>query len=83
LPFDDDSFDKALAINAVQVWSDPIAGLREMRRVMKRGGRIALGFTPYSGQPNEGLPEKLTGAGFTKAHVAETDKGFCALGTKP
>jgi ubiquinone/menaquinone biosynthesis C-methylase UbiE len=53
LPFDDDSLDKALAINAMQVWPDPLAGLREKRRVMKRGGRIALGFTLYSGQPNE------------------------------
>ena len=46
-------------------------------------GEIALGFTPYSGQPDEGLPEKLTSAGFTNAHVVETDKGFCALATKP
>jgi ubiquinone/menaquinone biosynthesis C-methylase UbiE len=83
LPFDDDSFDKALAINAMQVWPDPVAGLREMRRVMKRGGRIALGFTPYSGQPNEGLPETLIAAAFTKAQVVETGKGFCALATKP
>jgi SAM-dependent methyltransferase len=83
LPFDDDSFDKVPAINAMQVWTDPVAGLWEMRRVMKREGRIALGFTPYSGQPDEGLPEKLTSAGFTNAHVVETDKGFCALATKP
>jgi ubiquinone/menaquinone biosynthesis C-methylase UbiE len=59
LPFDDNGFDKALAINAMQVWPDPLAGLREMRRVMKREGGIALGFTPYSGQQNEGLPEML------------------------
>jgi hypothetical protein len=31
LPFDDDSFDKVLAINAMQVWPDPVAGLQEMR----------------------------------------------------
>jgi hypothetical protein len=54
-----------------------------MRRVMKTGGRIALGFTPYSGQPNRGLPELLAAAGFTEAHVVEADKDFCALAIKP
>jgi SAM-dependent methyltransferase len=82
LPFDDNSIDKALAINSIQVWPDAVAGLREIRRVMKPGGWIALGFTPYSGQPNRGLTETLVAAGFTKAHVVETDKGFCALATK-
>lgn len=51
LPFDDDTFDKALAVNSMQVWPEPSAGLREMRRVIKRGAKLALGFTPYSGQP--------------------------------
>jgi ubiquinone/menaquinone biosynthesis C-methylase UbiE len=83
LPFDDDSFDKALAINSMQVWSQAMAGLREVRRVMKPDGRIALGFTPYSGQPNKGLAEALTAAGFREAHVVEGDQGFCALATKP
>jgi ubiquinone/menaquinone biosynthesis C-methylase UbiE len=83
LPFEDNSFDKALAINSMQVWPDAVAGLREIRRVMKSGGRIALGFTRYSGQPNQGLIETLTLAGFTKAHMAETDRGFCALAIKP
>jgi ubiquinone/menaquinone biosynthesis C-methylase UbiE len=82
LPFDDNSFDKALAINSMQVWSDAPAGLREMRRVMNPGGKLALGFTPYSGQPNRGLTERLTAAGFVNAHVVEGDKGFCALAIK-
>lgn len=82
LPFDEKSFDKALAINSMQVWPDAVAGLREVKRVMKPGGRIALGFTPYSGQRREGLAEKLVAAGFTKARVVETDKWFCALATK-
>ena len=83
LPFDDDSFDKALAINSMQVWPHALAGLREMRRVMKPGGRIALCFTPYSGYSAEGLPEICNAAGFNEIGVVESDKGFCALATKP
>ena len=83
LPFADETFDKALAINSMQVWTDAGAGLREMWRVLKTGGSIALGFTPYSGQSNRGLPEMLTAAAFTEAHVVETALGFCALAIKP
>jgi ubiquinone/menaquinone biosynthesis C-methylase UbiE len=83
LPFADLSFDKALAINSMQVWPDAGAGLREMRRVLKPGGSIALGFTPYAGQPKSGLPEILTAAGFTAAHVVEAEEGFCALAINP
>ncbi len=82
LPFADNAFDKALAINSMQVWPDIVAGLREMRRVVKRGGKVALGFTPYSGHPNRGLPEALAAAGFAKAHVDEKDKNFCGLAIK-
>lgn len=82
LPFDDNSFDKVVAINSMQVWPDAMAGLREVRRVMKPGGRIALGFTPYSGQPNKGLVEALDAASFGDAHVVEGEKGFCALAMK-
>ena len=83
LPFEDNTFTKALAINSMQVWPDAVAGLREMRRVMTPGGSIALGFTPYSGQSKGGLPEMLTAAGFTDAHVVEAEEGFCALATTP
>jgi ubiquinone/menaquinone biosynthesis C-methylase UbiE len=83
LPFGDNTFDKAMAVNSMQIWPDAVAGLREMRRVMKSGGTIALGFTPYSGQKNEGLTDELTAAGFTKAYVVEKDRNFCALATKP
>lgn len=36
LPFDDQSFDAAMAVATVHHWQDPIAGLREMRRVARR-----------------------------------------------
>lgn len=36
LPFDDQSFDAAMAFATVHHWPDPIAGLRELRRVARR-----------------------------------------------
>jgi DNA-binding transcriptional MerR regulator len=36
LPFEDQSFDAAMAFSTVHHWHDPIAGLREMRRVARR-----------------------------------------------
>ncbi|GAB7036681.1 MULTISPECIES: MerR family transcriptional regulator [Catenuloplanes] len=36
LPFDDRSFDAAMAFSTIHHWDDPIAGLREMRRVARR-----------------------------------------------
>jgi DNA-binding transcriptional MerR regulator len=36
LPFADQSFDAAMAFSTVHHWHDPIAGLREMRRVARR-----------------------------------------------
>ncbi|MFF7190982.1 class I SAM-dependent methyltransferase [Streptomyces sp. NPDC008222] len=43
LPFDDDSVDAAMAMVTVHQWPDPVAGLREMRRVA-RGPVIVLTF---------------------------------------
>jgi SAM-dependent methyltransferase len=36
LPFEDQSFDAAMAVATIHHWQDPIAGLREMRRVARR-----------------------------------------------
>jgi hypothetical protein len=36
LPFEDQSFDAAMALSTVHHWQNPIAGLREMRRVARR-----------------------------------------------
>lgn len=83
LPFADNSFDKAMAINSLQVWPDAIGGLREVRRAIKRSGTVALGFTRNSGQRQDGLIEKFGAAGFANARVVEADQDFCVLATKP
>jgi SAM-dependent methyltransferase len=36
LPFEDKSFDAAMALATVHHWQDPVAGLREMQRVARR-----------------------------------------------
>jgi ubiquinone/menaquinone biosynthesis C-methylase UbiE len=83
LPFADETFDKALAINSMQAWPDAHAGLREIQRVLKHGGNVALGFTVNSGQPKEGVAELLTAAGFAQARIVDRSKLFCAIATKP
>jgi len=83
LLFADETFDKALAINSMQAWPDAGAGLREIRRVLKHGGNIALGFTVNSGQPKEGVAESLAAAGFAQARIVDRSKLFCAIATRP
>jgi ubiquinone/menaquinone biosynthesis C-methylase UbiE len=83
LPFDSNTFDKAIAINSMQVWPDPVAGLSEIRRVLRPGSRIGLGFTRHSGQPQEGLTETLMAAGFTAARLMQKETSFCALAIRP
>lgn len=81
LPFNDASFDKALAVNSMQYW--PEAGLRQIWRAIKPGGRLALGFTKYSGQGGHGLEATLMAAGFVDAVIVEQPEGFCVLARKP
>lgn len=79
LPFTERRFDKALAINSMQVWPDALAGLREIRCVLKPGGGLALTFTSYSGQSREGVPELVAAAEFGECRVVDADKAFCVF----
>jgi ubiquinone/menaquinone biosynthesis C-methylase UbiE len=42
LPHPDASFDRAIAIETLYYWGDAVAGLREIRRVLKPGGRLVV-----------------------------------------
>jgi ubiquinone/menaquinone biosynthesis C-methylase UbiE len=50
LPFPDRRFDAALAQLVVHFMSDPVAGLREMRRVTRTGGVVAACVWDYGGE---------------------------------
>ena len=52
LPFDDDSFDAALAQLVVHFMADPLAGLREMKRVTRPGGAVVASVWDYAGGNN-------------------------------
>jgi ubiquinone/menaquinone biosynthesis C-methylase UbiE len=46
LPAFDTPFDKILAVNSLMFWDDPVARLKELRGLLKPGGRIAIVFQP-------------------------------------
>jgi len=46
LPYPDEYFDKVFSVNVIQFWPNPIEDLKEMRRVLKKGGTVAATLQP-------------------------------------
>jgi len=67
LPFADDEFDKVFAVNVHYFWEDPVSNLQGIRRVMRSGGRLALGFVDKEGMRNQ----KFTRSELLKLYSAE------------
>ena len=61
LPFADEEFDKACTVNTTYFWPDLHAGLSEVRRVLRPGGRLVVGFMA----PEEIIREGLHRHGFS------------------
>ncbi len=87
LPFESEMFDKVCTVNTIYFWSEPLVGLREIRRVMKPGAKLIVAirsankmkdlpytqynFTLYS--PTE-LQSLIQDAGFTGATIDHRDQ---------
>jgi SAM-dependent methyltransferase len=84
LPFDDDAFDATLAQLVVHFMADPLAGLREMRRVTRSGGTVVACVWDHAGGQgplglfwhaaralDPGVRDESTMAGARQGHLAE------------
>jgi SAM-dependent methyltransferase len=58
LPYPDESFDKAFAIHSIYFWPRPAEALKELRRVLKPGGLLAITILPKDkwGDRQRGAP---------------------------
>jgi ubiquinone/menaquinone biosynthesis C-methylase UbiE len=94
LPSFDEPLDAILSVNSLGFWPDPVERLRDLRRLLRPGGRIALATQPRcpgatrdtTVQAARELQDLLTQAGFTQFRVEtlEIDPPVaCVLATNP
>jgi ubiquinone/menaquinone biosynthesis C-methylase UbiE len=87
LPFEPKIFDKVCTVNTIYFWNDPSASLREIRRVMKNGGKLIVSIR--SAEKMQDLPftqhnfklyspadvrNLLVGAGFNNISIDHRDR---------
>jgi SAM-dependent methyltransferase len=80
LPYPDARFDAALAVHVLYFWKDATADLREIRRVLRPGGRVLLGYRPRDAEALAALPTTV----YALRSVDETERllaeaGFVAI----
>jgi ubiquinone/menaquinone biosynthesis C-methylase UbiE len=82
LPYDDETFDKVIAVQLIYFCQTPHVFLREARRVLKPGGKIAVSFLAkddmekykltktgvFALYTDQDVLKLLTEVGFTQAH---------------
>jgi ubiquinone/menaquinone biosynthesis C-methylase UbiE len=95
LPYPDADFDKVFSINSAQFWKDLPKPLKEISRVLKPGGWVALAVQPRSKKATDettrqvgiGLSKALIAAGFEEVHCEFQQMRpvatVCVLGRRP
>jgi SAM-dependent methyltransferase len=77
LPVFEGPFDKMLAVNSLMFWDDPVARLKELRDLLRPGGRIAIAFQPRgpgstdetAARAGDEIAGHFTAAGFADVRV--------------
>lgn len=86
MPYENESFDKVCTSNTIYFWDDPNKIIKEMFRVIKRSGKIVVGFRDKEQMKNlplsddvfklyslEEVETVLSNAGFTDISVEERE----------
>jgi SAM-dependent methyltransferase len=76
LPYADARFDAVLAVHVLYFWTDAVADLREIRRVLRPGGRALLGYRPSDAEALGQFPASV----YTLQSVASTEQLLAAAG---
>ncbi|WP_052447399.1 class I SAM-dependent methyltransferase [Clostridium polynesiense] len=93
IPFEDYYFDLVFSVNSIQYWEDVQESLREIKRVLKDNGEIAIAMHPYwleteadCIQLREKITKEVQAAGFknVKANLLylKPVTAFCIYGLK-
>lgn len=93
LPYRKAIFDKAFAVNNIREWPDAITGLKELWRVIKPGGLVAVTVQPHGTETEEGFAKLVEGirkeiaqVGFDEVGLERKQKkpagAVCVLGRK-
>lgn len=73
LPYDDATFDKVCGTHVIYFWPDAVATVRELRRVLRPGGTLALAYQERERMPSRNA-EGLMRAGATLYGPGEVEK---------
>ena len=60
LPYEDESFDRAFTIHCIYFWENPIAAVKELRRILKKGGLLAITILPKDKWNRPAPPDLFT-----------------------